>query len=351
MLDVNSLNELREVLEGSANPIFYYDNDADGLCSFLLLRRWLGRGYGIAIRGHPGLGKDFAKKAKELGADKVFVLDKPVIEREFFEEVGNYGLEIVIIDHHKDSLEYKDREGVVLYNDYSEEDNAGRPVSAICYDLIGNRDESWIAMMGCVADHYLPEFVEEFKEKFGEYWNSEIEEPFDAYYGSEIGRLAMALNFGLKDSTSNIVKLQKYLSKIRNPNQVLAEVSGNDDFRKKYGFLKSKFDSLISDESNIHENGKILFFDYSGDVSMSSDIANYLSYKYKDKILVVAYKSQGFANISIRGKKVRDILEKVLEKVEGSGGGHEDAVGARIGSKDLEEFKESFKEEFENSLI
>jgi single-stranded DNA-specific DHH superfamily exonuclease len=343
MLDANSLNELREVLEGSANPIFYYDNDADGLCSFLLLRRWLGRGYGIAIRGHPGLGKDFAKKAKELGADKVFVLDKPVIGEEFFEEIREYGLEIVIIDHHKDSLDYANREGVVLYNDYSEEDGAGRPVSSICYELVGNKGESWIAMMGCIADHYLPEFVDDFKEKFGEYWNSGIEKPFDAYYGSEIGKLAMALNFGLKDSTSNIVKLQKYLSKIKGPDQILAEVSGNDDFRKKYNFLKGKFDGLISDESNIKEIGKILFFDYSGDVSMSSDIANYLSYKYKDKILVVAYTSQGFVNISIRGSKVRDALEKVLEKVDGNGGGHEDAVGARIGSKDLEEFKVIFE--------
>ena len=76
---------------------------------------------------------------------------------------------------------------------------------------------------------------------------------------------------------------------------------------------------------------------------MSSDIANYLSYKYKDKILVVAYTSQGFVNISIRGSKVRDALEKVLEKVDGNGGGHEDAVGARIGSKDLEEFKVIFE--------
>ena len=345
MLNAESLNELREVLEGSANPIFYYDNDADGLCSFLLLRRWLGRGYGIAIRGHPGLGNDFAKKAKELGADKVFVLDKPVIQDEFFEEIGNYGLEIVIVDHHKDSLDYADREGVVLYNDYSQEDNTGRPVSAICYDVICNKEESWIAMMGCISDHYLPEFVEEFKEKFGEYWDEKIKEPFDAYYGSEIGKFAMALNFGLKDSTSNIVKLQKYMSKIKSPDQVLAEVSGNDDFRRKYGFLKSKFESLISDEGNIKESGKILFFDYSGDVSMSSDIANYLSYKYKDKILIVSYVSQGFANISIRGSKVRDVLEKVLERVSGSGGGHEDAVGARIGSKDLSMFKEEFEKE------
>jgi len=30
----------------------------------------------------------------------------------------------------------------------------------------------------------------------------------------------------------------------------------------------------------------------------------------------------------------------VLEEIEGSGGGHEDAVGARVSTSDLERFKE-----------
>jgi hypothetical protein len=41
----------------------------------------------------------------------------------------------------------------------------------------------------------------------------------------------------------------------------------------------------------------------------------------------------------------RCFLEKVLKKVEGQGGGHEDAVGAIISLSDLERFKEAFEEE------
>ena len=40
------------------------------------------------------------------------------------------------------------------------------------------------------------------------------------------------------------------------------------------------------------------------------------------------------------------ILEQILPKLEGaSGGGHEDAVGARIKSEDSEKFKEALLEE------
>jgi len=49
--------------------------------------------------------------------------------------------------------------------------------------------------------------------------------------------------------------------------------------------------------------------------------------------------------LSIRGAGVKAILTTVLGKVGGSGGGHENAVGARIGINDLPKFKEEFKNE------
>jgi hypothetical protein len=39
------------------------------------------------------------------------------------------------------------------------------------------------------------------------------------------------------------------------------------------------------------------------------------------------------------------MLENVLKKVEGHGGGHEDAVGARVSVSDLGKFRKAFEEE------
>ena len=78
MLTEKQIEEIKEHLEKAQNPIFYYDNDADGLCSYLLLRRYLGRGKGVVVRSFPELNKDYARKAQQLGSDYVFILDKPV---------------------------------------------------------------------------------------------------------------------------------------------------------------------------------------------------------------------------------------------------------------------------------
>ena len=91
MLKPSQLSELKELLEQSQNPIFFYDNDADGLCSFLLLRRFLGKGKGVAIRSYPKLSGSYAKKLKELNADRVFILDKPLISEELVYVFMNFG--------------------------------------------------------------------------------------------------------------------------------------------------------------------------------------------------------------------------------------------------------------------
>jgi len=60
----------------------------------------------------------------------------------------------------------------------------------------------------------------------------------------------------------------------------------------------------------------------------------------------VAYKKGAITNISLRGKKIRPILEKILKKLENArGGGHENAVGARIRTEDLDKFKELLEHE------
>ena len=49
-------------------------------------------------------------------------------------------------------------------------------------------------------------------------------------------------------------------------------------------------------------------------------------------------------NISLRGKNVKKMLDKILKSLDSaSGGGHEDAVGARIQTQDLAKFREALE--------
>lgn len=342
MISEKEIEEIKEHLERSQNPIFYYDNDADGLCSFLLLRRFLGRGKGVAIRSYPDLNKTYAKKAVELKADYVFILDKPVISREFVSAISEMGLPLVWIDHHSIEQDWKEEEFEQLrhYNSYDEERGAGEPVTFVCYEVDGRRKEDlWIAMMGCIADHFMPDFASEFGERYGNFWGKEIRGPFEAYFGTEIGKIAQSLNFGLKDSTTHIVQMQNYLINCKGPEEVFIEVNENSAFRHKYGEIRRKYDALLERaEKNVED--KMIYFEYSGELSISSDISNELSYKYPDKVVVVVYKKGTMANISMRGKGIRRILNKIIKFFDNaSGGGHEDAVGARIKAEDIAKFK------------
>ncbi len=344
MLSKKEINKIREHLENSQNPIFFYDNDCDGLCGFLLLKRWLGKGCGVAIRSYPELKKDYARKVSELKGDCVFVLDKPVIEEGFLDEVGKRGVGVVIIDHHPDSLGIaKGRENVFLYNSYGAGKEEGEPVSYLCYELAGRKEDMWIAMMGCIADHYLPDFADEFGERHREFWSKGIKKPFDALYRTEIGKIARALNFGLKDSASNVVKLQNFLIGTKGAEEVLAEDKENKSFLKKYSVLRKKYEELIEKAKN-YAVGDVLFFLYGGETSMSADIANELCYTYPEKYIIVGYKRGDIVNLSLRGKNVCRILKDIINEMPSViGGGHKNAAGGRINVGELERFKELFK--------
>tara|TARA_Y100000310_G_C20696541_1_gene826103 strand:+ start:1120 stop:2193 length:1074 start_codon:yes stop_codon:yes gene_type:complete len=352
MLNQKQIEEIREHLEKAQNPVFYYDNDADGLCSFLLLRKFIDRGKGVAARSYPDLDAGYARKAQELKADYVFVLDKPVIGKEFLEVINELGLPLVWIDHHgmkgEDIKEFEKNDNFHVYDwaRNSGDEKSDEPVTYWSYKISGRKEDLWIAMMGCIADHYLPDFVSEFKERYGEYWSSgEIKDPFDAYYGTDIGRMAIAIGFGLKDSTTHIVQLQNFLISVKGPDEVFSESKYNYNFRRKNEDIKKKYDALL-EKAKESIFGEVIFFEYSGMLSISSEISNELSYLYPNKYICVAFKKGLVSNLSLRGDGVRVILERMLKKFEdSSGGGHEDAVGARIKTEDLGRFKKVLMEE------
>ena len=114
MLTEKQIQEIREHLNKAQNPLFFFDNDVDGLCSFLILRRYCEKGKGVAIKSFPDLTVEYFRKVHELNADYIFVLDKPIISKEFFEEAEKFNIPIVWIDHH--DISTKNPDFVNYYN-------------------------------------------------------------------------------------------------------------------------------------------------------------------------------------------------------------------------------------------
>lgn len=344
MLSSDQLADLRATLERSQNPVFLYDNDADGLCSYVLLRRFLGRGKGIAVRTHPDIDIGYATKAMSLGADLIVVLDCPFLGDAFVSEIAAAGLPLVWIDHHVVDSPHYTHSSVQVFNPALAKGDtwSDEPVTYWCYEATRQTDSLWIAMMGCIADHFLPPFASDFAKRYPDLWRTGIRRPFDAYYESDIGNLAQAIGFGLKDSVSHVVYLQNFLIACPHPSALGAELTSGSSFARKYADIKKRYDALLIDA--LHQPpGSFIFYQYGGTLSMSADLANALSHRYPGKYIIVAYVLGGVCTMSLRGDRVKGMLEELLPLFPHSrGGGHHDAVGARIDSGDLDRFVDLF---------
>lgn len=346
MLTKKQIKEIKEHLEKAQNPLFFFDNDPDGLCSFLLLQRYLGRGKGVPIKSFPDLTVDYFRKVKELDADYVFILDKPKVSKEFFKEIEQVNIPVVWIDHH--AIEKKDIPKFVnYYNPLFNKSKTHEPVTALCYQITNKKDDLWIAVIGCVSDKFFPNFYSEFKKLYPDLaFCEESCSAFDVFYKSQIGKIARMFLFALKDKTTNVINMLKFLMKVKSPYEVLEETNKNYTMHQRFEHIYKRSQKLLKKALEIEQDSeKVLFFQYAGDLSISSDLSNELSYMFPEKIIVVVYVNGVKANISVRGKKIREMILKIIKDLEGAtGGGHECAVGVQVRIEDLEKFRKKLFE-------
>ena len=340
MLTKKQIKEIREALEQSQNPLFYFHDDQDGLCSYILLRRYLGRGKGVAVKKIP-MPEEYFRRVKEFNPDMIFALDLPNISKEFFDEVAKLNLPVVWIDHHDISLKLP--KFVKYYNPFLKNKKKYEPVSLLCQQIVNNKQDEWISLIGCISDKMIPNFYKDFLKQYPEL-GIKAKDAFDIYYKSELGKICRMLGAGLKDKTTNVMKMIRFLISASGPYDVLNETKENSTMHEKFNEISSKFYRLVEKAKANYDGEKILFFRYAGDTSMSSSVANYLSYLFSDKIVCVSYINGEEVRLSIRGKGVRENVLKILKKIKNSyGGGHGDAVGAGMNLSDLDFFEKELR--------
>jgi len=338
MLSEKQIKEIREHLEKAQSPLFFFDNDNDGLTSFLLLQRYIGRGKGVVIRSFPDLNVSYYRKVVELKPDYIFILDKPLVSKEFIEKAKKDNLNVVWIDHHQ--VEKMSEENLYYYNTYHN-DKSNEPVSYLSYKITGKKEDIWLSMIGCISDCYLPDFYSEFEKKYPDLGLKNPKSAFDLLYKSEIGRIARILDFSLKDSITNVVNMTKFMISSKSPLDILEESSKTKQILSRYNEVNGKYQQLM-EKARALAGKNLIYFQYGGSLSLSANLSNQLIYEFPDKIVVVVFISGDVANISIRGKgNIRKLTLEAIEEIPGAtGGGHENATGAKINVSYLPNFKE-----------
>ena len=337
LLDKMTLTEkdyskIREELDNCKNPIYFFDDDPDGLSSFLLLYRYKREGHGIVAKTHPKLDARSAPKIEEYDADKVFVLDVANLEQDFIDASK---VPVIWIDHHGPY----ERNNVKYFNPRLIDEHANIPTTYMCYKVV--QQDLWIAMLGCIADYYLPDFIEDFKKEYPGLMNNE-KSVGEIYFNTKLGELIKVFSFCLKGKTSEATKNIKVLTRIKSPNEILDQETAQGKFIfKRYEKIKKMYDNLLEDALKESSKGKVFVFTYDSDkMSFTSDISNELQHRFPDKLIIVGRKKDDDVRMSLRSKNILipPLLEKALNGLEGYGGGHEFACGANVKQDDLKEF-------------
>ncbi len=335
MIKKDEINEIRNLLEASQNPLFFFDNDADGLCSFLILKRCINRGHGVPIKSYPNLSLQYIRRINEFNPDSVFILDKAEVSADFINEISNRNIPITWIDHHPTQTP----EEILRKTNYFNSGESCEPVTYIAQKIFNRQEDLVLALIGCISDVYMPDFAYKISKIYPELFDNNVS-AFNSLHTSEFGKFVKMLNFGLMNTTTNVIKMMKFLENINNPYDLLEENNQTRDFHKRYNELNTELNKLVNKANKIDKNSKVIFFSYSGQVSMSAILSNQLFFENNNKIIIVAHKKPEKINLSIRGKGALKITNIITEKIEGaSGGGHEEATGAMIPITKYEELK------------
>lgn len=342
MISEKQINQIREELETCTRPIIFFHDDCDGLCSFLLLYRFIRDGKGIIVKTNPKIDTKLVHKVQEFNPDKIFVVDIALVDQDFIDAVRS---KVIWIDHHTPLK----RSNVMYFNPRLENPEDNIPVSYICYQAV--KQDLWVSMAGCIGDWYWPDFADEFRKQFPDLLPEGVNDPETALFETKLGKFIEIISFSLKGTTQQALQCAKIFTRIKSPYEVLNQETPAGKFiYKKYITIGKEYQELIKKANSQKPKGKLLIFEYMhGNISFTKDIANELLHKNPDKIIIIAREKSEEMKMSLRSKKIilPPILENALKGVDGYGGGHEFACGANVKKKDYDKFIRSLQEQID----
>ena len=343
MLTEKQAELLRKELETAKNPLFFHDGDGDGLGAYLILYRIFREGKHVALTKTSCLNINFLRKVEELNPDKIFVLDVPLMEQEFVDKAKR---PIFWIDHHP----AQNINNVKYFNPRIKDPEAYIPTTRMAYQISQHPEDLWLATAGCLADYYLPDFIDKFIEQYPDYLSKKEDLP-TILFRRPVGKLVKLLFFMQKGASSEVRKSVKILSRIKSPDEIFKQETPQGKFIfKRFEKINKRYEILLKQAKKSVNRSKLILFYYSENQwSFTANLANELSGLYRNKFVIIARRKDDLVKCSLRGKNVLHTLTLSLENLNGKGGGHPDACGAVINEKDWDQFLENFKNIMKNN--
>ena len=343
-LKKTSIQAIRKQLQQAARPLIFFDDDADGLCSFLLAYTLNSEAKPLRAAMGPELKLAFSRYVTEHQPDHIFVLDKPRADPQFFEEVRT---PTTWIDHHDPTAQEPNTwpyNHLDYYNPALNDKEDTRPVSYWMREI--TQGPLWIAATGCTSD-WDASLLDELRAEHPELLpaTNDLQE---ILFNSPLGQIIQTLNFSLKGSTSAINKNLRALTKITTPQELLTPTTpASKHIHKHVKPLRAEYERQLAQALNNEVQEGVLVHIYENlQQSFVADVANELLNKSEAEIIIVGRSDGERINLSMRSHNTQlpPLLEEALKHAEGYGGGHENACGGSIVARDLEAFLKAIKQ-------
>ncbi|MEK6840014.1 MAG: DHH family phosphoesterase [Nanoarchaeota archaeon] len=338
MLTKEQIKEIRTFLDKSENPLFFFDDDPDGLAAALTLKKTINRGHIIPLKVSYTDENIYLKKIEQYNPDTVFILDRASVPQNVFD---NIKVPVIWIDHH----EPVERFNVHYYNPMVLDKTDNRCTSFWAYQVA--EENMWVAMVGIIGDWYVPPFASKFKYKH--LFEKKKTAPA-IIFDSEFGKLVRLFTFILKGTTTEVKDCLMALDKVKSPEEILEQKTKEGKLLwKRFEKVNKDYQQLYEKAVEADEFGDPYVFTYPGTKnSYTSILSNELLHRLTDhEVFIIARLKEDEYRISLRSRKepILPILKKALLQSRGYGGGHPLACGAAIHKDDFTKFINIFKTE------
>src|SRR3989338_2575619 len=281
-----------------------HDIDPDGICSGVVthhaLQRLRGRGIDVVHHQKPGeipLTKKTLEVLKNKKITKVITTDKAVDQEP--EIVG------------------------------SPVDPSRYCTSKLAYDLwsrhVDLEDVAWKACPGIVGDIAYASWKNFVDKEIKKYKGRTPKNPFDNIFG----RIAELISQTECYDYRQMKKVFQILFTARRPHEVL-----NSSLKKYAKVIQKEIDYYAKNVKKLaefHPGKELIFYFLKSAHNIKSNLSTILSMKYPHMTLITCADQGTFVALSLRRQdqkvKMNDLVEKALQGLEGSGGGHIPAAG------------------------
>ncbi|PIN75600.1 hypothetical protein COV18_02020 [Candidatus Woesearchaeota archaeon CG10_big_fil_rev_8_21_14_0_10_37_12] len=353
-----ALDFLRNITKKDKIAIVH-DTDPDGICSAVIVAKFIERYRGKKIEIHMPLNRkmhgftdDMFTQFKQANITKIITTDFPAGEHKEMLQKFSKKFPILVIDHHRVYLD-KPMDNVILYNPhlFSTIEPARYCTGKLAYDLISQitniSDLDWVAATASIADIAHQPWMHWIKQTFEKY-NYEFKEEL---FKTTIGDVAITIS-------STEVYDEKLVNDCFN---LLYDAKTPQEFTnsklKKYREIIDKeiYKHLDNFEKNAERYNDLLIYSLESKYRVKSPIATILGQKYKNKTIILISENKETKTISVSARRsdkkidTGKLLETTIKNFKDStGGGHPAASAAIFPAKYLGEFKQLLIKEYQN---